>query len=371
MNETHTKLEIKSLKIPFKQSFKHLSAERSETQTVIVIASDGALKGYGEACPREYVTNESVQSALRFFDKLKDELQSEVISLESLKEYHNKHRLIISRNPSAWCAIELAYLDLFAKKQACSIEKLLGLAELEGSFNYTAVIGDGPLEMFEKTAAQYIQMGFRDFKIKISGDPTVDFPKLELLKSLGAGICKIRLDANNLWNNIDEVIAYLKEIPVQLSGLEEPLKEKGLSRLRSLAAEIDVPIILDESFNQLEQFSELGGQQQDFIINLRVSKMGGLINSLAIADEARKQNMDLIIGAQVGETSILTRAALCVANFSKGYYKAMEGAFGTFLLEHDIVEAPLMFGQAGRLEPKLALHDGNGFQLDIKDELIH
>lgn len=364
-------LVIRELKIPFKQSFKHHSAERNITQTVLVTADDGEFKGYGESCPREYVTGESVQSALNFFDEVQETLISQVRDLESLIEYATSFKEKINQNPSAWCAIELALLDLFAKRQHCNIEKLLNLPELEGSFFYTAVIGNGSIEAFEKIASQYIQMGFIDFKIKITGSPALDFPKLILLKKLAGDKCKIRLDANNLWTDIEDVITYLSEIPVQLSGLEEPLSGTDLSQLKKLAEQIDVPIILDESFNRVEQISELISHKDAIIINLRVSKMGGLLNSIDIANKAKKENIGLIIGAQVGETSILTRAALSVANFSKGYYRAMEGGFGTLLLEHDIVEVPLMFGKAGELEPAKSLNAHHGFQLAIKEDLIN
>jgi len=78
--------------------------------------------------------------------------------------------------------------------------------------------------------------------------------------------------------------------------------------------------------------------------------MGGLLRSLAIADRARGAGVGIIVGAQVGETSLLTRAALTVARASGDALVAQEGAFGTFLLERDICEPPLMFGRGGVLD---------------------
>ena len=53
----------------------------------------------------------------------------------------------------------------------------------------------------------------------------------------------------------------------------------------------------------------------------------------------------------MGETSILTRAALTVANQYCEILQAQEGAFGTYLLEHDITDTSLMFGKGGKLNP--------------------
>src|SRR5690606_28205188 len=56
-----------SLQIPFKEAFRHASAERSSTQTLIVKAvSHAGIAGYGEGCPREYVTGETIESAITF-----------------------------------------------------------------------------------------------------------------------------------------------------------------------------------------------------------------------------------------------------------------------------------------------------------------
>jgi L-Ala-D/L-Glu epimerase len=364
-------LDIRELKIPFKLSFKHHSAERSTTQSLIVIAGDGIYKGYGESCPREYVTNESIISVLSFFEEIKPDLLAQVNDFEDLKVFLKRQEIKISINPSAWCALELAVLDLFSKQKQCSLENLLSIPELTGTFQYTAVIGDGSFDSFSKMAGQYVKMKFNDFKIKISGDPVLDYKKFVFLNELTEGRSRIRLDANNLWNNIEDVVSYLQNCPVTVFAIEEPLVEKSISHLKELSLKIKTPLILDESFNNLNQFEQLKEHQQAFIINLRVSKMGGLLRSLELARVAKEQNIGLIIGAQVGETSILTRAGLCVANAIKPYQTAMEGGFGTQLLEHDLTATSLMFGLAGELRPEELLDKKeNGFQLKVREESI-
>jgi hypothetical protein len=82
--------------------------------------------------------------------------------------------------------------------------------------------------------------------------------------------------------------------------------------------------------------------------------MGGLLRSLDFLREARRQGLRVIVGAHVGETSLLTRAALTVASAAGEALVAQEGAFGTHLLEHDVVERPLMFGAGGILDASAA-----------------
>ena len=91
-----------------------------------------------------------------------------------------------------------------------------------------------------------------------------------------------------------------------------------------------------------------------WIINIRVSKMGGILRTLEITQEARRKNIPIIVGAQVEETSLLTRAAMTVANASRDILYAQEGAFGTRLLEKDICQPAIMFGQNGLIKTDTA-----------------
>jgi len=63
-------LQFKPLHIPFKEVFRHASAERAETLSVWVRAESAeGLVGHGESCPRSYVTGETIESAQGFFDR--------------------------------------------------------------------------------------------------------------------------------------------------------------------------------------------------------------------------------------------------------------------------------------------------------------
>ena len=141
--------------------------------------------GCGEGCPREYVTAESLQSACGFVAEHVNEWLKDVRDLDTLTDWVARHREEIDRNPAAWTAVELALLDLLGKTEGVSVEALLGLPELGGSFRYTAVVGDSSPRQFEMQLAHYVKAGFSDFKIKLSGDRTRDLAKVNALAALG------------------------------------------------------------------------------------------------------------------------------------------------------------------------------------------
>lgn len=144
-------------------------------------------------------------------------------------------------------------------------------------------------------------------------------------------------------------MSYLQQLEVQFVAVEEPLQVGDYEGCRSVSKKCGVPIILDESVIRAEQFPLFAEDPGRWIINIRVSKMGGIMRVLAVAARAKACGIPIVVGAQVGETSILTRAALAVADQYWGIVMAQEGAFGTHLLEYDLCDPPVMFGQGGCL----------------------
>ncbi|MFN0125455.1 MAG: mandelate racemase/muconate lactonizing enzyme family protein [Verrucomicrobiales bacterium] len=343
-------LTATSLHIPFKQSFKHASAGRCATQSVWVEVELGnGVCGFGEGCPREYVTGESVASALKFICRLEPELHG-IAGVSDLKAWVDSHAELIDANPAAWCAVELALLDALARETAQSVEQMLALPPVRGSFQYSAVLGAEAPEMFGKQLQRCLQMGFRDFKVKLSGADE-DLERVALLKSAPASIGTLRFDANNLWQTPGEALGHLQRLNAPAFAIEEPLAAGNYQGAREIASASGLKIILDESLLRIEQLDQLQSNPDIFIVNLRISKMGGLLRSLKLARRACALGLPLIIGCQVGETSLLTRVALSVAGSLAGdALIAQEGAFGTLLLTHDIVERPLMFGHGGLLD---------------------
>lgn len=364
-------LEPAALAIPFKQAFKHASAERHVTQSLWVRArSTSGATGFGEGCPREYVSAESMSTALAFVELHAKEWRSGIDSLDALTEWARTHESEIDLNPAAWTSVELALLDLLGRDKQVSVEGLLGLPELSGRFLYTAVIGDGTPAQFAGQLDRYLQQKFSLFKIKLARDLSENREKVRLLTEAGVAGSAVRADANNLWQSADACIADLGSLGYRFGALEEPLGAGDWAGLNRVAEATNFPIILDESTSRESHLDLLSPVQGRWIVNCRVSKMGGLLRSLRLQRSAQSRGLGIIVGAHVGETSVLTRAGMTVAAAARGSLIAQEGAFGTHLLAHDVADPPLMFGRGGVLEIAGSGLVGNpGLGLKISAEL--
>ena len=272
-------LEVFGFPVPFKLVFRHASASRASAENVIVAvrSSDGAI-GYGEGCPRDYVTGETTGSAPQFIAEHRDSVAAEVTSLDGLRGWINRNGEAIDANPAAFCAMELALLDLFGKTQSQPLEALLGLPSLDASFRYSAVLGDNNRLLFWLQFRRYWRAGFRDFKLKVSGDIGRDRAKLAHFRNRGNQAVRLRLDANNLWRTVADCTSFLAKLGFPFFAIEEPLTAGDIGGLRTVAEDCGVQIILDESLLRAAQLDALQDANH-WIVNLRISKMGGLLRS--------------------------------------------------------------------------------------------
>ena len=352
---TQIKINIFSLRLPLKTSFKQASSIRNHGESVWVSATRGNMTGLGEGCPRDYVTGENIESCLKWADSKKTMLEKECVDFLALIKYQESNEKEIDQNPAAWCGIETALLDLFAKEQQISAEQLLGLNPPMALYQYSAILGDSKRSQFEQLLAQYLKWGFADFKIKLNGDLQLDKQKLEVLqdyfKKEKTENFQIRLDANNLWSgNTSAAINHLSQLSIPFLGIEEPVEPKNPLALQKISTALNTSVILDESLCSLSDLKSYDGLQGAFIANIKVSRIGGVLRGLKMVTALKKRNWRIIIGAHVGETSIMTRAGMCLAQAANENLIAHEGGFGLILLENEPVTPSLMFGAKGQLD---------------------
>jgi L-alanine-DL-glutamate epimerase-like enolase superfamily enzyme len=361
---------IRTLQIPMRVSFKHASAERSVTESLWVEARRGPHVGLGEGCPRSYVTGETPEGALLWAQTQVENLKNKIDTLDDLKKYLAQYKDEIDKNLSAWCAVELAILDLLAKEKNVSLEKLLGVSEEKTRFQYSAVLSADDEVKFEKNLKKYLSYGFSDFKLKVMDDGSQDFERLKVLASYVTPerrLCwppirilasayarrsptnfRLRLDANNVWaGRAAELKSFVDRLPLKVWAIEEPFAPQDYESMSQLSLEKNIGIILDESLCKTEDIDSASAYPARWIANLRVSKLGGLLRGLEVIKKLKNKNWEMIVGAQVGETSVLSRAALVLARAAGSQLVAQEGAFGTLLLEHDMAHPMVKFGLAG------------------------
>ncbi|MFZ5573053.1 MAG: alpha/beta fold hydrolase [Thermodesulfobacteriota bacterium] len=355
------RIEAYPLRIALKSTIRHAAAARNRGESVWVQAQRGGLTGFGEGCPRSYVTHDDLTSSVEWVKDRFGDGQLRFRDVGEVIQWTDANSCEIDEFPSAWCAVELAVLDLLARENRCSIEKLLGLEDGVRGGRYTAVLGNDKTWKFTHLVDHYLVRGFSEFKLKLSGDLDQDILRLDILRQSGIRHrmtdMRIRVDANNLWaGRAPDALEYMKELNGRIVAAEEPLGPRDIEGLCALTAATGLAVILDESLctrNDLEQYT---GRSGKFIANIKVSRMGGLIRSLNIIEKLKSLDWPVIIGCHVGETSLLTRAALVPGIAAGNSLIGREGAFGDYLLAREPAEPVLKFGRHGILDLQSAYY---------------
>ena len=357
MAEERVQIDIQPLRVKLKSTFRHAGAHRDEGDSLWVRARRGKISGFGEGCPRSYAAGDDPASSIQWVRENFSTGPAVFDTFDSVLGWLEKSEALIDRFPSAWCAVEMALLDLFSREQGCSVEALLGIKACRRKGRYSAVLGDDSKWKYSAIVDQYLIRGFSDFKIKLSGNLERDREKIEILYDLceehGVADPRVRFDANNLWKGrVEDAIAHLKALPEGVFAVEEPVgsgDSEGISRV-SLAT--GLPVILDESLcttQDLARFQNLPGK---YIANIKVSRVGGVLRALRLVKVLEKSGWPVIVGCHVGETSLLTRAALIPADAAGENLVAQEGAYGDYLVEREPVYPMLKFGRGGQLDLK-------------------
>jgi L-alanine-DL-glutamate epimerase-like enolase superfamily enzyme len=339
------RLRFASFPFPFRTRFEHAAAARDVAENVIVVAEDEAgHAGLGEGCPREYVTGETQQSALAALARWKSAGIEALDRRATLEEWMAEHAADIDANPSAFASVELALLDVFARRERASLERFLNVEEPAAPPRVSAVYSAGSTPKFWWQAARFNLYGMRDAKLKVSGDRARDRTRARTLACFG----RVRVDANNLWRSAAAACEALEQLRGAAWAVEEPLAARDFGGLAAVGERTRLKIVLDESATRLADLDRVEAGAS-YILNARVSKHGGLLRTLAMIRAARGRGFGVIVGAQVGETSILARAALVAARAAGSALVGFEAAYGLRLLERDATTVSLGFGFGGRV----------------------
>jgi L-alanine-DL-glutamate epimerase-like enolase superfamily enzyme len=362
-------IDVLTASLPFRFSFGHALAERRESTNVFVrVRLDDGTVGHGEGVPREYVTGETVDSALEALC----ERQVPVVVGRALEQPDDVVALLDevpgvapdgSLDLAARCALELAVLDAAGKSFGLSVAHWLGGSHAP-FVTYDAVL---PFSSPRKVAALALvirALGVRQVKAKVGGDLEKEARSLRALRRVLGSRADIRVDANCAWNAEQAISAIERLREFRLSAVEQPVLGDDLEGLRTVTAAVPEAIIVDESLRTIEEARTLAQTNRCDAFNIRVSKCGGLLNSAAIARVAAEAGLFCVVGAQVGESGILSAAGRHLAAQIAPRY--VEGSGGRFLLKEDVTGENMVPGRRGRAPTP----SGPGLGVDVQDETL-
>ncbi|MDO8536527.1 MAG: dipeptide epimerase [Candidatus Omnitrophota bacterium] len=329
-------LEVFKVNIPFKTAFKHSLKSRNNSESIFVKASlDNGVVGFGESLPRSYVTGNTQDSV---YDQLKVFLpELKGVELDDPADGAEFIRSLDGVEAEARCALEIALFDCLGKISGRPVHDILGEA-LNKSFASSAIISGDSLLKTAATTIYFKTAGYRFFKIKVgaANDPV----RIRLVRLLAGGDADLRIDANGAWDVVGTLEAMEKIRKFNISCVEQPTPKGKLDAMQEVADFCHEPVMADESICTKKDALTLAQIKGCDMFNVRLSKCGGINRCMEIIRIARDYEMGYQIGCHVGESGVLTSAAMHLATVSKGS-SYFEGGYSRLLLKEDVVEEDL------------------------------
>lgn len=367
--------EVMALELPFRKPFKHAAAERSSSYSLYVKCrtSSGAV-GYGEALPREYVTGESRDGAMRL---LADTILPRLVgrSFASMGEVRDLLALCDGQAPegwvprgephvAAWCAVDLALLDACGRHFGERIRLNDSPAPAAG-FRYSPVLSSDKGWKLFKNLALIRLAGFRQVKLKL--DKANQFEAARLARRVLGRSFDVRVDANMAWSVSEAAVAMRQLARSGIRSFEQPVAAEDMNGLAWLVRETKLGVMADESLNTKASLDRLLAARACTAVNIRVSKCGGLLSSWRRLEEARESGLVVQVGCQVGESSLLSAAQLILLAAAGDAVTYGEGCFGRHLLREDPAKPMLQFRLGGKPP---ALPDGPGLGVSVDEACL-
>ena len=269
-------------------TFTHLDA------VWVTLGHDGAI-GRGEGVGMYYL-GENPETMSQELGSVRDAVESGATRLDVQR--------LLPRG-GARNALDCAYWDLECKTAGQTIWQVLDIAPQ--ALVTVATIGMGtPEEMAAKALAF---AAYPQLKVKLDA-----LQPIERLAAIRAARPEATLviDVNQGWS-MAELETYTPELAnLGVAMIEQPLPRGSDSELEGYRSPI--PLGADESCLDLSEYEEAASRYD--VINIKLDKCGGLTEALAIAQRARAEGKDLMVGNMTG-TSLSMAPSHVIGQFCR------------------------------------------------------
>jgi o-succinylbenzoate synthase len=279
---------------------------------LVEIDTDDGMVGFGEAPCTVTVgfygeTLKTVTTAIR------DYIGPKLVGEDPLN-IRRVTSIMNSVHGSAWIAktgVDTALYDLAGKALGVPVSTLLGGRQRDRIRAASEIAIVNPQEMVRE-ANRLIELGFRVIKFKAGRNVDDEVEGVKAVRDAVGSDIELRVDPNAGWSRADTLRALKKLAREEISYIEQPLPGWDLEGLAWLRKTTGVPMMVDESVWNTHDVIRVARAEAADIINLKITKAGGLKNSLDIYTTAEAVGIPCVIGTEL-ESCVAVGAKLQLA----------------------------------------------------------
>jgi L-alanine-DL-glutamate epimerase-like enolase superfamily enzyme len=297
------KLDYQVVELKLKEPFTISRGTKETVGNVFLKLTANGISGFGEAGPNKRY-DEDAEVVCQFLEQLPETFFDEIESADKLAKKLNQAAKSVQ---SAKSAIEMAWLDWWGKTNDQPLWKLWNApSNKTPPTSYT--IGLDTIEVMQQKVKRAEE--YHILKVKLGTDRDRD-----IIKAIREITDKpIRVDANEGWTAIDEAkrqISFLADQNIEL--VEQPMPAALNHEMKQLKSWSPLPLMADESFLGDENLDEIA---QCFDgINIKLMKIGSLVKARKVIEQARKRNLEVMIGCMI-ESSLANAAGALLGTWA-------------------------------------------------------
>jgi O-succinylbenzoate synthase len=288
------RIDLYRVAMPLLSPWRTAYGEDAVIESVLVRMVSGDLTGWGEASPLA-TPNYSPEWAAGVYSVARNWLAPRLVGQHLAAGAQLQELLApIKGNPFAKAGLDLAWWDLFARKQGRPLYRVLGGQEPAVTVGADFGVMDS-IDLLLKSMSEAVGAGFRRVKLKFR--PGWDLPLLRAVRRAFPDIV-LHIDCNSAYRLEDApLFAALDEF--NLAMIEQPLTHDDLLDHAALQKQIRTPVCLDESITSVEKARKALALGACRFVNVKPGRVGGLTNALAIHDLCRRQGVPCWVGGML------------------------------------------------------------------------
>jgi len=343
-----SQIVLYDISIPFKYPVQTFQIKQKEARNIVLeITWENGIKSYGEGVPKKYLTNESTSTIVKDIKKFSSKIfQSNINNIADIQKLLKELRTLPSKveenrkRNAAICSLDIALIDALSQKMRIKAKNLLSALLNNSPYQkpilYAVVLPLVSDEMLETYIYYLKQFKFEQLKVKLGLSNEADINRIEKVRAVWGKNVDLRVDINSGWDGENLLRMAKKMEKYNISYIEDPLPVKDITELEYLRKEISQKIIVDDFASCRSNVEKIIDRKLCSLVNIKISKCGGLLSSLDIYSLLKKNKVDALMGCQIGESGILEAAGRIFAT-ATGDLKYCEGSVSDYYLQENIL----------------------------------
>ncbi|MFQ5721044.1 MAG: cis-3-hydroxy-L-proline dehydratase [Candidatus Aminicenantales bacterium] len=265
-------------------------AVSSFLSNIIKITTDEGLKGFSEVCPLGSAYMEAFSLGIPSGIQ---EIGPSLLGQDptQIKVINSQMDFALGGHNYVKAGLDIACWDIVGQTTGLPVAELLGGRYLEEYPLYRA-ISQGTPEKMAEDVARFRDEGYRRFQLKVGGKPEEDIQRIKACLGVIKWGDTLVADANTGWQ-AHQAIRVANVLREENFYLEQPCPT--LEECLAVRQHTNLPFVLDEVITGVQPFIRAYQQQAMDVVNLKISRLGGLTKARLMRDLGEKLGIVMTI----------------------------------------------------------------------------